>query len=209
MSGHVELRSRQQRRLVTDKLVPVGRVLIIARQGFELEFAFRLINAINEASLPDKRIDARVSELLCSVLSVFCSVCVLFCLQLWSSKQNRTAHTTRSDVPVEKEHVDAPLTDDRHVLGGQRPHGTFADFVVLTVEEHGDGDAAAHSDRCAHLTLTRNKDLVQLVVHEGSLGELRRCAPGAALATSDRPDVKVMSKCSVLPFQSYRTRLQE
>ena len=31
LSGHVERRSRQQRRLVMDKLVPVGRVLTIAR----------------------------------------------------------------------------------------------------------------------------------------------------------------------------------
>ena len=71
MSGHVERRSRQQRRLVSDKLVPFVRVSTIAGQVVELEIAFLLINFINEASQPDERIDARVSELLCSVLSVF------------------------------------------------------------------------------------------------------------------------------------------
>ena len=111
---------------------------------------------------------------------MFCSICVLFCL--WSSKQNRTAHTTRSDVPVEEEHVDAPLADHRHALGGIGPLRILAGVVVLTLEEHGDGDAAAHGDRCPHGIIMRNKDLVYLVVHVGSLGDLRRTAPGSGLA---------------------------
>ena len=110
----------------------------------------------------------RARESMRAVL--FCSVCVLFCLQLWSSKQNRTAHTTRSDVLVEEEHVDAPLADERQA---RAPLRMLACFVVHALEEHSDGDAAAHGDRCPHGSTMRNKDLVNLVVHESTLGDLR------------------------------------